>query len=47
VVSAGRKHVWIGEWNARDIWEATIGVGFIASTIASVGIVLATRRRRR
>ena len=45
-VSAGRDHVWIGEWNVRDIWEVTIGVGFIASSLASVGMAFAIRRRR-
>ena len=41
--SAGRDHVWIGQWNSRDIWEVTIAVGLLASTVASVGVVCTNR----
>jgi hypothetical protein len=45
--SAGRDHVWLGEWNSRDIWEVTVAVGLLASSVASMGIVCALRLRSR
>jgi hypothetical protein len=43
-VSAGRTHVWLGQWKPRDIWEVTIAVGLLASAVASMGIVWLRRR---
>jgi hypothetical protein len=45
--SAGRDHVWLGQWKPRDIWEVTIAVGLVASTVASVGVVCTNRFRRK
>ena len=44
-VSAGRTHVWLGQWKPRNIWEVTIAVGLLASAVASLGIVWLRRRR--
>ena len=45
-VSVGRDHVWIGEWNSRDICEVTVAVGLLASSVASMGIAWWRRRGR-
>ncbi len=45
--SAGRDHVWIGQWNSRDIWEVTVAVGLLASAMASIGIACTLRPRSR
>ena len=44
-VSAGRIHVWVGEWNSQDIWQVTVAVGLLASTLVSIGIACTLRLR--
>jgi hypothetical protein len=45
VMASRGQHIWIGAWNPRDIWEVTIAVGLLASTVTSAGIAWANRAK--
>ena len=46
VFTAGRDHVRIGAWNPRDIWEVTVAVGLLASTVTSAGVAWTNRGKK-